>query len=379
MVESRWPLPEEGLWGFAHCAFYDSWYPWEGGGFDTRLDHLVADLDLAGANSFRPHIHWHQVEPVLAAGIVAPEDVTEELVESYAAGGQGIQWQLYDRMIDSLVAARIEPHIVVAAGYDFQIPVSTAGAKCARAVPDCVGRDRYICQAYLHARACVRRYRGRVHIWQLENELNAAGETMLLARWRSGRAWLDRGFKDALIEALCRAVREEDPSALTSHNFHTDMRLIKGYYDWREDVRRWLRHLDIVGVDAYPNYLAGVPQRGRAVGEKVAQAARVAQGKPVMVLESGYPVRPRRRGMSEARQASYVCDAVDSVVEAGGSGFYYYTLCSPEGFPVEGCWSNRGFQSVEPWWGLVRGDGSRRAAWFEYRRAMEDARLRTVN
>ena len=60
-------------------------------------------------------------------------------------------------------------------------------------------------------------------------------------------------------------------------------------------------------------------------------------------------------------------------------GFYYYELCSPEGFPVEGPWSNRFFQSIEPWWGMVRRDDSRRASWFEYRRAMEEARERLVN
>ncbi|MHB8895255.1 MAG: hypothetical protein ACYC99_08800 [Candidatus Geothermincolia bacterium] len=375
---AKFELPETGLWGFSHCAFFDSWYPWSGLPFAERVGRIIQDLTLAGADSFRPHIHWHKVEPFLGAGLLGPEDVTDELVASYAEGGSGIDWAPYDLMIDSLAAAGIEPHIVLGAGNDFQLPVSTAGSTCARAVPDCIGKDRYLSHVYLHARGVVRRYRDRVRIWQLENELNVAGETMLLARWRTGRAWLDRGFRDALIEILCSAVREEDPRALTSHNFHTDMRVLKGVYDWRMDVRRWLKHVDVVGVDSYPNYLFGWPERGAAVGRRVREAREAAGGKPVMVLESGYPVKPGYRGMSESRQASYVCSAVDSAACAGAQGFYYYCLCSPEGFPVEGPWSNKFFQNIEPWWGMVRRDDSKRAAWFEYRRAMEDARMRLL-
>jgi len=376
---TRYELPGTGLWGFSHCASADSWFPWAGLTVEGRLQRLVAELRSVGADSFRPHIHWHRVEPVLATGLRHAGDVTEELVEEYAAGRAGIEWELTDTMVDALVAAGIEPHLVIAAGYDFEVPVSSGPPPSARAVPDCIGKERYIAQAYLHTRGAVRRYRQKVHLWQLENELNVAAETMLLARWRSGRAWLDRGFLDALIEALALAVREEDESALRSHNFHTDMRVLKGVYDWRDDVSRWLEHIDIVGVDSYPNYLVGTPPRGASVGRRVAEAVRIAGGRPVMVMESGYPVKPSVRGMSEARQAEFVRDAVASAVSEGAAGFYYYCLCSPEGFAVEGPWSNKHFQSVEPWWGFIRSDDSRRAAWHEYSKAVEDARERLVN
>lgn len=373
----KWRIPDEGLWGFSHCAFYDTWYPWSGATYAERLSRLVGDLGASGANSFRPQIHWHRVEPVLidppGVRIARPEDVTDEQVEAYSKGREGVYWDDYDRMIDALVAAGIEPHIVVAAAYDFQLPSFASGATFERAIPDRVGRDRYIARAYLHARAAARRYRDRVHIWQLENELNCAGETLLLTRWRTGRSWLDRGFLTALLEAISNAVRQEDPAALTSHNIHTDWRIIKGIYDWRNDVKRWLPFLDVVGVDSYPNYIWGWPSLGRAVGRKVGRAVEVAEGRPVMVLESGYPVRPRRRGMSEKRQAEYVRDAIGSSVDAGAVGFYYYMVCSPEGYPVEGPWSNQFFQSIEHWWGMVRRDDTRRPSWFAFQEAVRRA------
>ena len=373
--QAKREIPAAGLWGFSHCAFFDSWYPWSGGTFDERLARLVNDLVDSGANSFRPHIHWRQVEPLLVADLGTPGEVTGALVEEYATGVNGVDWRRYDRMIDSLVDAGIEPHIVLGAAYDFQVPVLESGDGRTLAVPDNLGRDRYLAHAYLHARAAVRRYRDRVHLWQIENELNVAGETMLFFRWRSGRSWLDRGFLIALVETLARAVREEDPAALTSHNFHTDLRIVPGIYDWRKDVTRWLSFIDVVGVDSYPNYIFGWPSRGRVVGKAVRKAVEVSGGRPVMVLESGYPVRPRYRGFNEARQAEYARYALLSALEAGARGFYYYEMCSPEGYPVEGPWSDRFLQSVEPWWGMVRRDDSRRLAWLAYKKAMEDARV----
>jgi hypothetical protein len=312
------------------------------------------------------------VEPLSERAPARPDEVTEDAIATYEAAAS---WEFYDSMVDSLVVAGLVPHLVLGAAYDFQLPSMVLGGKTVRATPEVLGRDRYLASLYVHARAAARRYRGRVRIWQLENELNAAGETMLLVRWRSGRCWLDAGFLTAVMEVLCRAVRQEDPTALTSHNFHSQWRVIRGAYDWRRDIRRWSRFLDVVGVDSFPNYIWGRPPLGRRVGSKVAQAVQVAEGRPVMVLESGYPVRPWWRGMSERGQAVFARDAVEATVRAGGRGFYYYTLVSPEGLEVEGPWSNRFVQSVEPWWGMVRRDDTLRPSWQAYRVAVAKAKV----
>ena len=157
---------------------HDTWYPWSGTSFEARLERLVGNLVESGANSFRPQIHWHQVELLVEQKLIGPEDVTEKMVEEYSGGAWGINWERYDMSIYGLVKAGIEPHMVVAAAYDFQIPSALVGSSCARAIPDFIGRESYLAHAYLHTRAAVRRYRDRVHMWQLENELNVAGETL---------------------------------------------------------------------------------------------------------------------------------------------------------------------------------------------------------
>ncbi len=369
-VKKKWSIPKEGLWGFAHCGFFDTWYPWSGLPYEGKLARLISDLKESGANSFRPQIHWHQVEPVMIEGVYSIEDVTDDLVDAYAKGELDVSWGKYDQMVHSLVEARIEPHLVIAAGYSFQIPNALIRDSYRRGIPDFIGKERYIAQAFLHTRAAVRRYIGKVYIWQIENELNAAAETLILARWRSGSAWIDWGFLTQLVQTLSQAVKQENPQALCSHNFSLRPFL------WRDDIQHWREFLDVIGIDPYPNYVFGFPQRGRSVGRFVKDAVAASEGKPVMVLESGYPVRPARRGYSESRQAAYIKDAIHSAVEAGVRGFYYYELCSHEGFPAEGPWSDKFFQSIEPWWGLVRRDDTKRPGFYQFRASVEQAKNR---
>ncbi len=369
-TKEKWPIPEEGLWGFAHCGFFDTWYPWSHISYEERLLRLISDIKESGANSFRPQIHWHQVEPVMIEGVFSLDDATDDLIEAYSRGELDVHWEKYDLMVDELAKAGLEPHLVIAAAYTFQVPNAHIRGTFKRATPDNIGATRYIALAYLHARAAVRRYKGRVHIWQIENELNAAGETLLVARWRSGSAWLDWGFLTELIDALSLAVKQEDPSALRSHNFSLRPLL------WRDDILRWRQFLDIIGIDPYPNYVFGFPERGKSVGGKVRDTVSLSAGKPVMVLESGYPVRPARRGYSEGRQAAYIRNAISSTFESGGRGFYYYEICSPEGFPVEGPWSDKFFQSIEPWWGLVGKDDTKRPGFFQFKKTIGEIRKR---
>ncbi len=365
----RWRIPDTGLWGFSHCGFYDTWYPWSGLPYEGRLERLVGDMVQLGADSFRPQIHWHQVEPSLAAGLSGPQDVTDELVDSYAGGDELIRWELYDMLIDSLVAADIEPHVVIAAAYDFQLPASRAGRTCARVTPDCLGRTG--------TRVTPTSTPGRRSGDTVTGCTCGNWRTSSTARGDAAAGGLEdreivvrlRDFRTALIEVLSRAVREEDPTALTSHNFLSEIRIIRDAFDWRNDVRRWLPYLDIVGVDPYPNYLFGWPSRGRAVGKRGEAGGRglggpSGDGPRIWLSRQATP-----EGYERGRQAEFVCDATASSVEAGACGFYYYELCSPEGYPVQGPWTNKYFQSIEPWWGLVRNDDTRRPAWYEYQAA----------
>lgn len=340
--------------GFSYAHDLDFCYPWEPPDPRRQLEHLYRDLRAAGTTWWRPHLCWNRVEPRL---------LEVSGVEEYASAAR---WHDVDLMVDGAAEAGVRLAVVLGAGYSVQLPSTGTG----RLLPDAVGRSRYLERASLHARAVVRRYRGKVAVWQLENELNIAGECTLFG-WRHGRAWWSRSFQDDLIRVLHEAVRAEDPGARTTHNICAELKHVPGVYSWKADVRRWARFMDVIGIDAYPNYLLGWPNRAAVVAEKVREALAAAGGKPVAVLESGYPVAPARRLFSEERQAEYYASLIPAVREAGASGLFLYALTSPEAGRDDPRWEGKGErfpQAVERHWGVVRDDGTFRPA-FEAVRA----------
>jgi len=342
----------------------NSLYPWKDLGVDGKLDLLVRDLKGTGAKWFRPHIHWGGVEPSVNGLDMEVGDVTDELVQEYC---DSTKWGDYDAMMEKLIAKGISPFPVIGCGYTFFLP-SHSGK---RITPDNVGKRRYLGLIYLYARAVVRRYK-KVRYWQIENELNVAGETVIWG-WRDGLSWFNWEFLTDLLKTLNRAVKIENPEAKTAMNFHTDVRLLPGIYDWRKDIKRWVEYIDLIGIDAYPNYLMGSPVHGKEIGKRVMAAKNLDLGKPVIVLETGYPTGPTWKGFNGERQAIYLKQACTSSRINGADGFFYYCLASAEGFPAKVIASNRGLQDIEPWFGIVSGDGYK-PAWYAYKEVISGHR-----
>lgn len=353
--------------GFSHMNFFHSLYPWNRGlAVQQRIDQAVAHLVELGANAWRPWIHWGVVEPVIAQPLLGRHEVTDQRVEDYARD-ENHGWAAYDHLVDACTAAGIELHLVLGGGYHFALPSFEHPTSGMKFIPSIVGREGYLAHLLLHARAVVRRYRDRVSLWQLENELNGAGETRTFVRWRLGGSWWSWSFLTAILDTLREAVKTESPTARVSHNFVTDIRLLPGMH-WTRDIARWRDRLDVIGIDAYPDYVLGHWSRGAKVARTTATALDVAAGKPVMVLEAGYPTAPAYRGFSEEGQVRYIERAIEATIRSGANGYYYYNLCSPEG-RMRWFQGETLFERIEPYWGLVRCDGSRKPAFEALRRA----------
>jgi len=345
--------------GCGHMNFFNSLYPWQREwSIRQRIDQAIADLKELGANAWRPWIHWGVVEPVIAQPLLRLSDITDERVEQYARD-ETKGWSDYDHLVRACSAAGIDLHLVIGGGYYFALPLFEHATSGLKFLPSVVGREHYLAHLYLHVRAVVRRYRGRIKLWQLENELNGAGETKTFAHWRLGRHWWNWSFLTDIMETLHQAVKTEDEQALVSHNFVTDFRRIPGLTHWKLDIKRWMHLVDIVGVDSYPDYLLGYWTRGAAVARIAAAAKEISSDKPVMILEAGYPTAPSYRGFSEERQVRYLEAAIPACFEAGADGYYYYNLVSPEG-QMRWFQGETLFEKIEPYWGLVRGDGTRK-------------------
>lgn len=351
-------------WGFASYNVKDI-YAWDASlSPEERIERLVEDLEAANAKWFRPNFIWNDIEPVLKRGAMARSEVTWAMITRYAFPENhsdwssyphfyAPDWSFYDLLVDELHEANVGVWPVICNGDSKQMPLYD-GESIYPGSSD-VSYESYLAHAKLHAAAVALRYGARIDYYQAENELNAAGLQVFPWLSREGyAAWNDWGFQTDLLSTIADAIRLGDNGALISTNFVTVA------CDWRAMIDDWTSGenadiLDIVGVDVYPNYVYGWPIDTHSVGGCVEQARQYSNGKPVIVAETGYPVKPWYLGFNESNQKVYVRDNMEDAWQEGAVGFFYYRLItreasSPGGFPQEN------------YWGLVRSDYTHRPA-----------------
>jgi hypothetical protein len=314
----------------------------------------VGMLHELGITHARPELPWHLVEPELEP---LDESVEELRTNTDWLTGyiESRSWNGFDSLINPLKASGIEPIAVVGLGYAGTL----AHVDGVPADPSVIGKRAYLAHMYRYVRATVRVYKERVSIWQIENEVNEAMLTSLFG-WRTnvfGGPWWDWNFITELMETLHAAVKDEDPTALTTLNFHTDIHpnfhytsgttecvaaLCTASPDFVGAATEWAHLLDIIAIDAYPNYYRASPVYGTDVGERIRRLKRALLHKPVIVMETGYPVAadetagPALFQFTRERQAQYMRDALRSTIEAGGEGFFVF-----------GAWSSTGATLVD--------------------------------
>ena len=215
-----------------------------------------------------------------------------------------------------------------------------------------IGREHYLAHLYLYLAAAARRYangKSKTLFWNTENELNWTYVHVLVAGWRFGNAWLDSDFLDLLLGTMYKAMKTGNSKALTTMNINIHDP------DWIVDLTRWQNFLDIIGIGAYPNYLVPSPPLGEITADAVKMAREKSDEKPVMVMETGYPSGPKKRGWTEEIQAEYIKESAELSIKAGADGFFYFRLDDGD-FPI----AEDEVQAVENYWGLVRLDGTRK-------------------
>jgi hypothetical protein len=372
----------------------------------------IAIAHEVGARYLRPTLSWRVVEPTVTAQGLTVDTVRGDPA-GIAAWAASRDWTSFDQRLDAMAAAGLVPVPIVGHGYTTTLPL-LAGVPAA---PDVLGREEYLARQYRFTRAVVERYDGdgvddapsglRIPLWQTENELNQAFLTAIFG-WRHpdtlaafGSAWQDWAYVTRILETLRLAVKDADPTALTTTNFHTDVHpgLNEDFQlpGWIESIALWREQMDVVSFDAYPNYYRAAPPDGNEVGVRARVVAAQACGRPVVVMETGYPTGPSEAGYDEAKQAQFVRDAFDSSVAAGVRGFFLFGARTSEthaatitpydleqiaylaGFLEQGdatallsyALANLDYvqnqlagviQAVEGYWGLYRADGSEKLA-----------------
>jgi hypothetical protein len=306
---------------------------------------IVSLAQQTGTHWIRQTVGWDAVERTIAPnGLTLEEAMSRDALEAYIASHDFAE---ADDTVTRFTNAGMEVVIGVGSGWNQAIPTLEDGRPAA---PDFLGRDEYIARQVLVTRALVERFDAdgyldasgspRVDFVQIENELNEAVITAVGgSRAPSGidavtSAWANRAFVDQLLRALAAAVRDVNPSAIVLTNLHVSIpanfdRLLR-VDPWPLALARWVDVLDVIGLDAYPNFLRADPVDGQRVGDQIRQAREIGRGRFVMVIETGYASGPAEVGFDEARQAEYLRESFAATREAGAIGHFWYGSITQE-------------------------------------------------
>lgn len=283
------------------------------------------------------------------------------------ATSPGVNWANVDMRVDSMAGA--VDHVVLQLGGGFTN--SLPAYKDSIADPNTMGKDSYLAYMYVYSFAAAKRYVAKgVHLYQIENELNAAYLASLAGQRRfqiADSAWHDWDFLTQLLTVLKAAaydgyaagVKTLAPEAaaalgppLVTQNVVTDVPkwiadasgVPKSYYE--DSISEWAGILDWVSMDAYPNMFIATPCLDSILGERVANAISVLKGlgmedKPVMIMETNYPscggacnastTYPAAANFTLENQATCMASAVDTVFAHGGQGFFFFTVAATAG------------------------------------------------
>lgn len=316
-------------------------------GIAVTNDNTRDDIDTLGVSSIHIWIHWDYIEPQLFAPLIRVEDVTEEMVRRYnSSENENIDWSVTDSIMNELKG--LEMIVGIGSGWKVDMPYYND----VRITPDNIGREYYLGQLYLFTRSCIRRYGSQVIGWQIENEPNIGTESVVFGI-RKGQSWLDKNFVTEVLQTLEKAVRIEAPEAWITINFHTDIH-------YESDIKNWLPLVDIVSIDAYPNYFTGDPIKPDEVLKRIKHVKKISKGKPVLVMETGYPSAPDNLGFSEKNQERYIDKIFANIYEAGACGAFIFKLSTPEE-------ENSSAMPQDNYGGLIRKNGTFKASWYTFK------------
>ena len=320
---------------------------------DSSAVHQLQDIS---ATHVRRYVFWNSVEPTLqelnqSLSITAMKADPQGWIYDWAAH---LDWSYAEKQIRPLLAANITPLVEIGEGTFYGLPKY----KGQYADPAVIGNELYLAYQYRFARAAVHRYKDVISLWQIENELNEAflstffGQRLNLLVPLS--PWANWTFLTTLLTTLRDAVKDEDKSgkSVVTMNFHTDVPLffheqiafltsVNGFY--LNAVKQWHHLLDVISIDAYPNMYAASPIGAANVSQRVSAVLSTLKyvgdgSKSCFVMETGYPTdavtndsNPSALNFSQAAQAVYASEVIDSVHQVGGVGLFYFKFVPTPG------------------------------------------------
>ena len=348
---------ESGGFSFLYWVLQKS-FPWHTDWTESqRVSEALRITGGFGFKDIRLELRWSELQKLAYRGNeLDPADLTPEDIDGLLTDPEHWDTTAFTNLqnhLDNGFTFGLIPFLALGVGHEDRMPLDEGGLRIAPATEGWqspegytgISAGEYLYNLKIYAHAVVRTFAQEIKVWQIENELNAAGFASAVPDWwRKGDLWNDPEFRNQVWDILVEAVRTEDPDPSTRiiHDLH-----MLGFMEGLED---WIKDLDIVGINYYPNQVSSLPVMGFTVGEYVWAVRRALKGLgheeiPVWLTETGYPgieiVDPPEDILlandiayfSESKQEEYVLTALKSAVENGVNGFFYYSLVTQDDFP----------------------------------------------
>ena len=233
---------------------------------------------------------------------------------------------------------------------------------------------KFVDESYLQSFRAVRQIEAAISkfnirvIYGVENEIDTKEwilQSTPTVGWRAETlAWLelsiDVDLKFKRLRYILDGIKDASPESVTMVNFEADdpkedwttfMSFLIGVEtvvsklgilernayrrinDYSIDVARAVKKLkvDIIGLDSYPNYFTKIPPKGREIGPKVDEVARVVR-KPVINVEFGYTIREPAWKNFQSRKVS----GDSHILEEFQKNFFQNALASIEASTSQG-------------------------------------------
>jgi len=330
-------------------------FPWHSDWTETqRVNEALSITKEVGFKDYRIELRWSDIQKMAYRGDdLDPSDISMGDINGLFADAEHWDTTAFlniQTYLDNGFTLGLQPFMAVGVGHEDRMPLDESGLRIAPATEGWeppeeytgISADEYLYNLKIYAHATIRKFADDIEVWQIENELNAAGFAAAVPEWwRKGDLWSDTDFRNQVWDLLVNAVRVEDPTAKIIHDLH-----MLGFMQSLED---WVDDMDIVGVNYYPNQVASLPLMGFTIGEYVWAVRRALKGLgheeiPVWLTETGYPgieIEDPPDGIilaedviyfSESRQKEYIETAIKSAVDNGVNGFFYYSLVTQDDF-----------------------------------------------
>ncbi len=300
---------------------------------ENDIDRIVS----AGLNGIRFHISWRDVEKERGK----------------------FDFSFYDDLVDKAKEKGLFIIAGIGSGYSSMLPDWILEEN-----KESLNLFTYIPKLSRFINESVERFKGKIDIWQAENEINHTSFHVLNG-WRQKPWTLNPVGELSILLGIISSIKANDPQGKIMINLECDNP------NWLPLLKFFTKKklpFDIIGIDFYPCYsptfspsdpIFSDYSRILKLREIIDCASKFE--KDVIIAETGYPAQ--KENYTYENQASYIHQTVQVVLTTKAKGLFIWELADQ---------FSKGPEFPEYYFGLLDNERKEKLAWNAYKNEIKE-------